>query len=953
MILFARFNLFLSMNRKSLIATIVFSVLLIWQLKAQRFGGNPTSLKFYQLNTDTVRIIFPKGLEKQAREAAWLSHQLVRDSFSSSLGNKLRKFNVLLQNQTTTSNAYVGPAPWRSEFYMMPDLTNIGSGALPWHQYLALHEFRHIEQFSNFDRTIPKIAGFFFGQEGKAVAMNLAVPDWFWEGDAVWQETINSKQGRGRFPSFFNSYRSLWLANKNYSYQKLRNGSYRHFVPNHYDLGYLLVSYGREKYGNNLWTKVNNDALDFKGLFYPYQKAVKRHTGVKYKQFVNDAFNWYKDEMNVKETSVFKSLQSINKPVKNSVVNYEYPFITDDGSVLVLKSGYRQIPRWVRIHTNGHEEKLRVKDIAEDSYYSYRDGKVAYTAFATDARWGYKTYSVLKVWDTRVNEVKKISSKTRLFQPDLSPDATSVVAVNSGTDQQTNLRIVQLNDNTVVDLPNPGEYVYTFPRFSADGSSIISAVRNIKGEMALLQTTVSSKQEELLLPLSNAMLAYVQVSGDTVLFTSSQNGADVLYLFDVKTKKLFRAADLPNGNYQATLDQKSQTIIWNTFTADGSLLLKQKLSDVKLKQETPPAVLSNLYLSGKTFAATDLLKNVQQQPGEIKRYRAGTGLLNIHSWRPFAEDPDYGITFYSQNILNTFVGEYAYTYNRNEGYNRVSADLIYGGLYPQLSIGASQTWNRNFALNEDTTITFNQTNLNAGFNIPLNFTGGSTYKNLNLFASYNTEQFNFTGIAKKIYKDQQFNYINTGFSWIVQSQKARQQIFPKWANTISLRYRRTTDGQLGNQLQGNIGLYVPGLFRNHSLSFFATGFARDTLRGSVFSNNFPFARGYQAFNYPRMWRFSTNYQFPVAYPEFGIANMIYFLRVRANLFYDYTAIKSLRTGNVFPFESVGGELFFDTRLWNVQPFSFGVRYSYLLSVDELGLNRNPHQFELVLPLDLF
>jgi hypothetical protein len=37
----------------------------------------------------------------------------------------------------------------------------------------------------------------------------------------------------------------------------------------------------------------------------------------------------------------------------------------------------------------------------------------------------------------------------------------------------------------------------------------------------------------------------------------------------------------------------------------------------------------------------------------------------------------------------------------------------------------------------------------------------------------------------------------------------------------------------------------------------------------------------------------------------------------------------------------------------VQPFSFGVRYSYLLSVDELGLNRNPHQFELVLPLDLF
>jgi Tol biopolymer transport system component len=214
-----------------------------------------------------------------------------------------------------------------------------------------------------------------------------------------------------------------------------------------------------------------------------------------------------------------------------------------------------------------------VKDIAEDNYYSYRDGKVVYTAFNTDARWGWKTYSVLKIWDTRVNEVKKISSKTRLFQPDISPDATTVVAVNARTDQQTNLRVIQLNDSGVV---------YTYPRFSADASSVISAVRNAKGEMTLLQTNLSSKQEEVLFPFSNAILSYVQVAGDTVLFTSSQKGTDVLYLYDVKSKKLFRAADMPNGNYQASLDTKSQTIIWNTFTADGNMLLKQKLSEAKL-----------------------------------------------------------------------------------------------------------------------------------------------------------------------------------------------------------------------------------------------------------------------------------------------------------------------------------------------------------------------------------
>jgi len=537
--------------------------------------------------------------------------------------------------------------------------------------------------------------------------------------------------------------------------------------------------------------------------------------------------------------------------------------------------------------------------------------------------------------------------------PDLSPDAEQVIAVHSGTDQQTNLRLIGLYDSVKKDLPNPNGYIFTYPRFIADGSSVISAVRNSKGEMALLQTELASNKERILIPFSNALLAYVQIAGDTVMFTATKNGTDVLYMYDTKRQTLFSIAELPNGNYQASFDATSQTLIWHTFTTDGNMLLRQKLNEVKLKREDAAVPLANLYLSDKTFAATDLLSEIQPLTGEIKRYRAGSNLLNIHSWRPFAQEPDYGVTFYSENVLNTFVGEYGYNYNRNEGYHQALATVVYGGWYPRLSIGGSQTWNRSFQQNADTSITWNQTNLNAGFTIPLNFTSGVAFKNLTVASSYNTEQLNFTGIAKDIYRDQQFNYFNTTLNWVVQSQQARQHIFPKWANTISLRYRRTTDGVKGNQFQINGGFYLPGFFRNHSIAFFTSVFSRDTLRGSLFSNSFPFARGYTAFNNPRMWRFSTNYHFPIAYPEFGIGQMIYFLRVRGNLFYDYTAIKSLRTGNVFPFESVGSELFFDTRLWNTQPFTLGVRYSRLLSVDDLGLNLNPNQFELILPLDLF
>jgi hypothetical protein len=51
--------------------------------------------------------------------------------------------------------------------------------------------------------------------------------------------------------------------------------------------------------------------------------------------------------------------------------------------------------------------------------------------------------------------------------------------------------------------------------------------------------------------------------------------------------------------------------------------------------------------------------------------------------------------------------------------------------------------------------------------------------------------------------------------------------------------------------------------------------------------------------------------------------------------------------------TVGGELFFDTRWWNQQPVSFGIRVSHLLdngfsSLDKKGAN----YFEFILPLNL-
>src|SRR5678815_734759 len=129
-----------------------------------------------------------------------------------------------------------------------------------------------------------------------------------------YNETITTNQGRGRVASFLNQYKSLWEYGKDYSWMKLRNNSLKDYVTTHYPLGYLMVNYSREKYGLDFWTKVTHDASAFKGLFYPFQKAIKRYSGVDYKTFRADAFDYYKKIVreNAEASKVSKEIATVS-----------------------------------------------------------------------------------------------------------------------------------------------------------------------------------------------------------------------------------------------------------------------------------------------------------------------------------------------------------------------------------------------------------------------------------------------------------------------------------------------------------------------------------------------------------------------------------------------------------------------------------------------------------------
>src|SRR6185436_137174 len=97
---------------------------------SQRFGGHPPRTKWRQINTDTVRVIFPAGLEKQAADVAITANRLGL-STASTIGNRLHKISIVLQPYTTISNGYVALGPRRSEFLLTPEQSSFALGSLP------------------------------------------------------------------------------------------------------------------------------------------------------------------------------------------------------------------------------------------------------------------------------------------------------------------------------------------------------------------------------------------------------------------------------------------------------------------------------------------------------------------------------------------------------------------------------------------------------------------------------------------------------------------------------------------------------------------------------------------------------------------------------------------------------------------------------------------------------
>jgi len=935
---------------------------------SQEFGGNPPSIRWNQIDTDTVRVIYPVSLYEEAQRVAGTIHYLSRNT-RKTIGDKHQKIDIVLQNQTVFSNGYVGLAPFRSELYMNAPQNGFDLGS-NWLDLLSIHEYRHALQFMNTRRGVTNIGYILTGEFGWSYLSNLSIPNWFWEGDAVVSETVLTEQGRGRLPSFYNGYKSLVYGNKTYNYQKARNGSIKDYVPNHYALGFLLCNYGREQYNNDFWKGVITDASRFKGLFYPFSKAIKRQTNLPVKGFYNKAIDHYQSTWESVENSLTQVNQLNTQDKKSTFTSYQYPSPVGDGSILAHKASFKKIGGFYVIERSGKESFIARQGRVVDTYFSHRNDKLLWAELGQDLRWSWKSYSNIVLYDIKSKQRKRITKSSRYFSPDLSHDGNKVIVFHVEPDQKYNLEIISSeNGELITKIPNKENYYFSYPKWSDGDSSVIAIARDQRGKVAILEINVSNGSHDIILPFTNHQIGVPAVTKERIYFSASFSGVDNIYAIDRKNKKLSQITDGSLGAYQAGIDKAENKLYYSEFSSMGNNIKFIDIDELKWKNVivVEPAEMEKYNFISVEEEGGDVTSKIPPRSFETKKYPLSAKLINLHSWSFYFADPNYEWALRSDNILNTLSMNLGVRYNRNDENFTYFFDAAYAQYFPVVTFSTSIGQRKTNVFVEDDEgnivgteqLKWWESIIKPGITIPFDISSELYARKINLSGFYSYTKVNYSEASEALdprIVDADFHSYTASINFLNRRKKARQNILSSYSQYLSVSYDRLIDNKIVDQLFADSEWTFPGLFPNHNVAFQASFQKEDADNLPRYGDNFVYARGYNRPIYDYIYKIGSNYHLPVFYPDWGFWGIIYLYRLRANAFYDYSRTHFIHSDtsaeSIQLYNSVGGELILDTKIMNMYDFTFGFRYSYLLNEDQFEEDLK-HSFEVFIPLMRF
>ncbi len=908
---------------------------------AQSHGLLPSHVRWMRLHHDSLDVLFPQGEETKARRVASLMLRLAATD-PITAHSRYKPIAVLLQPQTNISNGYVGLAPYVSEFYLEPHENPFELGSLPWTDLLALHEYRHVQQVNAANTGISHLVKLIFGDLVFSGFYALSVPNWYREGDAVLTETKWTSQGRGRLSQFTLPFFQKAMEGDPWDYYKVRNGSYKEFTPDYYALGYMMITYGNQFFGEDPWDTIMHHAPRFKHLFNPFSGLVRDYYGKSNKGLYLDAMRCYRDECNVLRVPDvrYPTIPLRKQDFDRDYFDMTYPVVDEDGNVYAAITTFDRTTGIYRIDPGGNHTRIISMGWQKDSYFHYRHHRFVWTELRFDPRWLRKDESVIVVYDEEKKKRSIIRPEKGYFTPSLDEQGTRIVALHESATGHYTLRILDAVSGTLLrELPNPENRYLGYPVFGSDGTSVIATARNAKGQMCLLRQDILTGEFRKLTEESYSILGKPFEFGRWILLTTGVSMLNQVFAVDQQDGLFYQVSSGNNTHYDPVWDPAHHVILCSEYRLNGKKLVMLPGDPAQWKLTS----LSDGIRDFSGLAGRDLLQEPDRTEGfEVRRYSSWAEPVHFHSWIVTANDPVWGVEARSDNKLNTVSLAAGYDYNRNTKAKGPYLGVTLSMYYPQLTFGISRN-TRELRDNQDRQYKRYLDEIYGGIALPLRFTHHVYSQTLLLSTTYSA---GFRSLKPELPgENYDFNYLHSRLVLINSRKLAFRQSMPTWGQRLDVSFSHQVSGIPISQLYLATDLALPSFTPSHYIHVQGEALVQELEEGSLqLNSSFAGARGFPYVEGEKQYRLGITYGFPVWYPDRGLGNIFYTRRIRLQPFFDMAYVRG--AANKEEMTSAGMEMILDFKF---PPVSVGIRYARLLS----GQFGNANQFEFFIPAQRF
>ncbi len=923
--------------------------------------GSDAPMKWSTIRTPDVRMIYPDTVAAVAQRTLFYIRTVQPDIGHGFTKGPMR-IPFVLHPENFQSNGLVMYLPKRVEFLTSPA---IDSYSMPWYKQLVAHEYRHAVQYNNLNVGIPKIMSYVLGQQGSTIGL-LCMPLWAMEGDAVMTETAMSSFGRGEQPSFSMGFRAMQgFSATRRNIDKWFCGSYRDYIPDHYEIGYQVCSYAYERYGENVWDKVGRFSARNIYMIATTRIALGKYYDTTVPELFHGTFDTL-DSLWASLPKVEDSTTDLTPMPEGNYTTYQWPMPLGAAAVLAVKTDFDRPTRFVAIDRRTGEERKIAYTGQISTRPAMANGRVWWTEYRRSKLFEQRVNSQLCYMDLADGVTRSVAGVRRALYP--TPAGNDLAWVEYSPDGRYTVVVRKAGGEEERWATQEGQEVHGLAWDDATAAFYVL----ITDDSGMWIGTIDDAGTHPLFEGRYITLSNLRAGGGRLYFGSIASGRDEAHCLDIASGRQYRITESEFGSFAPMSAGKD--VLVTTYDRRGYRVAVQQGAEGALTEVAAEKLPKNLVnperkkwdvVNLDTVRFTEADSVAQGEKFHTKRYRKAPNLVNIHSWIPVAFDPfraidehdinvNLGLTLMSQNLLSNTEAYASYGWNGSEGslYNlgvryfglgvHFDLDASYGGNQLFYSLAARDPQGNPVLQPHPDPDKYYSFGLTA--TLPLYFQQGYHSRLLSLSAGWNYSNgmvvnldkiewdkgriTNFTRIGFK----EGLQKINFGVWFSDQVQMAYRDFAPRWGYAVSVNYTfNPANPHFSNLISVYEQFYLPGFLPHNSLKIqgnyqtsvggykFPTGYAPLSYKSSRLIPRGFTSADIMSNDYTAL---AADYQFPVWCPDGGIGSILYFKRIRLNIGGDYARFQR-PAGNAMAWQqiwSVGGDIVFDVNLFR-QPAS--------------------------------